>query len=333
MALEEQVQLFTLTISHKPIKINYMTRYMKYFPAVLMSVLLFTACKKKEYKMGDLTAPSEVTINTTIVGQDATHPNGNGSGDVQISLSGKNVLAYKIDYNAADGINLESITGGTVTKKYTTLGLNTYRITVVAYGPGGTSTTVTKEIQVRSDFTPSATIVTNLTGTGSKTWRVDKSIPAHFGVGPWSATSVTPEWWSAAINEKVSCCNCFYSATFTFTKTATGYTLAVASPEGAFTKTGALAGGLPGIPATGDEGCYSYAGGTSSFSFVPSSSGIAASTPSTKTAILLSGNNTYIGYGAQLKEYEILSITPTNMYLRVQGTETGNAWYLKLVSP
>jgi len=94
-----------------------------------------------------------------------------------------------------------------------------------------------------------------------------------------------------------------------------------------------LAGGLPGIPASGAEACYSYGGGSSSFSFVPSSSGIAASTPSTKTAILLSGNNTYIGYGAQLKEYEILSITPTSMYLRVQGTETGNAWYLKLVSP
>lgn len=311
-----------------------MTRYMKYYPAVLMSVMLFTACKKKEYSMGSLDAPTDVTINTTIVGQDATHPNGDGSGDVQISLTGKNVLAYKIDYNAADGITLESLPTGKATKKYTTLGLNTYRITVVAYGPGATSTTVTKDIQVRSDFTPNASIVTNLTGTGSKTWRVDKSIPAHFGVGPWSTTSLTPEWWSAAINEKVACCNCFYTATFTFTKAANGtYSLTVASPDGAFTKTGALAGGLPGIPSSGGEACYSYGGGTSSFSFVPSSSGIPASAPSTKTAILLGGNNTYIGYGAVLKEYEILSITPTSMYLRVQGTETGNAWYLKLVSP
>lgn len=31
-------------------------------------------------------------------------------------------------------------------------------------------------------------------------------------------------------------------------------------------------------------------------------------------------------------EYEILSITETSLYLRVQGTETGNAWYLKLKS-
>ena len=58
--------------------------------------------------------------------------------------------------------------------------------------------------------------------------------------------------------------------------------------------------------------------------------GIAASAPSTKTAIVLNGNNTFIGYGAVLKEYEIMSITATSLYLRVQGTETGNAWYIKL---
>lgn len=280
--------------------------------------------------MGDLTAPSDVTINTTIVGVDATHPNGDGSGDVQISITGKNVLSYKLDYDASDGITLEPLANGKTTKKYTKVGLNTYRLTAVVYGAGATATTVTKDIQVRSDFTPAASIVSNLTGTGSKTWKVDKSIAGHFGVGPWSATSVTPEWWSAAVDEKVGCCNCFYTASFTFTKTATGYTLTVATPDGAFTKTGAWAGGLPGIPASGAEGCYSYSGGSSAFSFVPSGSGIAASTPSTKTGILLSGNNTFIGYGAVLKEYEILTITATALYLRVQGTETGNAWYLKL---
>jgi hypothetical protein len=298
---------------------------------VFALLLLVGSCKKTEYSMGSLSAPTDVAINTTIVGQDASHPNGDGSGDVVISLSGKNVLSYNVDYDASDGISMVFLANGKATKKYTKLGLNTYRITVVAYGPGATSTTVTKDIQVQSNFTPDPTIVSNLTGTGSKSWSVDKSIPAHFGVGPWSATSVTPEWWSAGINEKVSCCNCFYTATFTFTKVSSGgYTLAVATPDGAFTKTGSLAGGLPGIPSTGAEGCYSYAGGTNSFAFVPSSSGIAASTPSTKTALQLNGNNTFIGYGAVLKEYEILSITATSLYLRVQGTEAGNAWYIKL---
>lgn len=306
-------------------------KHLKYFFYSLLLLMALNSCKKDEYNMGVLTAPTDLVINTTIVGQDATHPDGDGSGDVIISLTGKNVLSYKIDYDATDGIQLAYLSKPTTTKKYTTLGVNTYRITVVAYGAGASATTVTKDITLRSDFTPNPEIVTDLTGTGSKSWSVNKDVPGHFGVGPWSATSVTPEWWAAGVNEKVDCCNCFYTATFTFAKNSDGtYSLTVASPTGAFTKTGSLAGGLPGIPASGAEGCYDYAGGTSSFSFVPSSSGIDASAPSTKTAILLSGNNTYIGYGAVLKEYEILSITPTSLYLRVQGTETGNAWYLKL---
>lgn len=302
----------------------------RYYLVFALLIFLIASCKKVEYNMGSLTAPSNVVISTNIVGQDATHPNGDGSGDVAITLTGNNVLSYKIDYNAADGISLVFLPNGKATTKYTTLGLNTYRITVVAYGAGGTATTVTKDIQVQSNFTPDPTLVTNLTGTGSKTWKVDKDIPAHFGVGPWSATSVTPEWWAAGINEKVACCNCFYTASFTFTKVSTGsYTLTVATPDGAFTKTGSLAGGLPGIPSAGGEACYNYGGGTSTFSLVPSSSGIATAN-TTKTAILLAGNNTFIGYGAVLKEYEILSISATSLYLRVQGTETGNAWYLKL---
>jgi len=51
----------------------------------------------------------------------------------------------------------------------------------------------------------------------------------------------------------------------------------------------------------------------------------------TQTAILLSGSTVYIGYGSLQKEYEIVEITPTVMKLRIQGTETGNAWYLTLI--
>ena len=237
-----------------------------------------------------------------------------------------------IDYDASDGVNFQHLNRSQITRKYTSVGLNTYTVTVLAYGPGATSTVVSKEIQVRSDFTPDPDIVEALVGQDSKTWRVNKDVAAHLGVGPWDDGSTSPEWWAAAVDEKVACCNCFYTASFTFSRTQNGFQLTSSTPDGAFTKTGDLAGGLPGIPAAGDEGCYPYGGGTSSFSFVPSGTGVAASAPSTKTAISLAGSETFIGYGAVLKEYEILTISENELYLRVQGTETGNAWYLKLIA-
>lgn len=294
----------------------------------LLAVAFFlNGCKEKEYTMGSLTAPTNLVINTEVEGQDGTHPDGDGSGNVKITATADGAITYKFDYDASDPVDLVSVPSGSITKKYTKVGVNTYRITLVAYGKGGTSSTITKDVTVRSDFEPDPAIVTNLTGTGSKAWRVNKDVPGHFGVGPFGGSSV-PEWWAAGINEKVGCCNCFYTATFTFNKNGSNYTLDVATPDGAFTKTGSLTT-LPGIPGSGDEACYSYGGGSSAFSFVPASSGIAAGT-STQTSIQLAGNTTFIGYGALQKEYEILEISDTRMYLRVQGTETGNAWYIIL---
>lgn len=309
----------------------------KYIVGLFIVALTFISCNEEEYSLGDLSAPSNVIVNTEVVGQDATHPNGDGSGDVKITITGDNVLAYKVDYDANTALDLVQLPTGTTTKKYTSVGVNTYRITVVAYGKGGSSTNVTKEVTIRSDFTVAPAIATALTNNASKTWVVDSSVAGHLGVGPWNVDSIRPEWWAGGVNEKVASANCFYTATFTFAKVAaTGtYSLQVATPDGAFTKTGSLTT-LPGIAGSGDEGCYNYGGGSSAFSFVPSSTGApalpsnAANSPSTQTSILLSGVDTFIGYGAVQKEYEILAITDTYLYLRVQGTETGNAWYLKL---
>lgn len=323
----ERERLYTLTMFNKPTKSILMKKNIKYIAAILFTGTVFFACDSEEdYSMGELTPPSNIVIQTEIVGQDEINPNGDGSGDVIITVTASNAITYKIDFDANTPMDLVHIPTGTITKKYTTEGTNSYRITAVVYGKGGSSSIATKDITIRSDFNVDPEIVTNLTNNATKTWVVDKSVPGHLGVGPW-ATSSTPEWWSASIDEKVACCNCFYTATFAFTKTpANTYTIDVSTPDGAFTKTGSLAN-IPGIPATGDEGCYSYGGGSSAFSFTPATSGISAST---QTIISLGGSTTFIGYGALQKEYEIIELTSNYMYLRVQGTETGNAWYLKL---
>lgn len=304
----------------------------------ILVLVVFGSCKKTSYDIGDLNAPSNIVVTTDVIGQDATHPDGDGSGNVIIKVTGDNAMSYRIDFDISNPVELVDVPGGLVNKKFIKLGVNTYTLTVVVAGKGGATTTVTKDVTVRSDFTPTDEIITNLTNNASKTWVVDKDLPAHFGVGPWDVGSIRPEWYAAAPNEKAGCCPCFYSASFVFTKAGSGYTLQSIAPDGVFTKTGALAGGLPGVPASGGEACYSgYTGGTGAFVFAPASSGapaigVGSNFGSTQTSMILSGVNTFIGYGAVQKEFEILEITPTTMHLRVRGTETGNAWYIRLKS-
>jgi hypothetical protein len=223
---------------------------------MLNRIIIFTAilsmalgCSPTEdYTLGDLNPPSNIVINAEIVGKTPATPDGDGSGDVKFTITATDALNYRIDYDAADGISLDNLPTGKATRKYTKLGTNTYVVTVVAYGKGGSSSTATQEVTVQSSFSPDASIIDNLTGGGSKTWVVDQSVAGHLGVGPWSDGSSGPEWWAASIDEKVACCNCFYTATFKFNKIPGGYSLEVNTPDGAFTKTGSLAGGLPGIP-------------------------------------------------------------------------------------
>lgn len=307
----------------------------KYTIGIVLSLfLIVVSCVEDTYEFGDLKVPKDLVINVNIIGKTTALPFGDGSGEVIITLTAKDVITYQIGFSKIEdfgNVTYMSLPSGIIKKKFTDPGENTYRISVIAFGAGGVSTSLTKDIKVRSDYKPAPEIVTALIGNSSKAWIVDKSKQGHFGVGPISAA--TPVWWQAGVDEKVGCCPCFYTAKFIFANgTVAGtYKLTVESPDGIFTKTGDLAGGLPGIPATGAEGCYPFDGGTSSFNFVPSSSTVVAESASTKASILLSGVNTFIGYGATLKEYEIVEITPTYMYLRVQGTETGNAWYIKMI--
>ncbi len=308
----------------------------KYTIGIFLVVLAVIAgCKEETYEFGDLTAPSNLVINTDIVGISDENPNGDGSGEVVVTVSADNAITYHIGFNKIDdytAVNYSVLASGTTTHTFTDPGVNTYRISVIAYGPGGVATNLTKDISVRSDYVPDPEVVANITNGSSKTWVVDKDVAGHFGVGPWGSQS--PSWWQAGIDEKVTSAPCFYSTTFTFVENANGtYNLVVdASADGAFTKTGANTN-LPGIPDSGDEGCYTeYTGGSTSFSFVPSSSGITVDDtyPSTEIAIKLATDDAYIGYGSLQKEYEILVSTSDYLYLRVQGTETGNGWWLKL---
>lgn len=121
------------------------------FGIFFLLLFVVAGCSEDNYSLGDLRAPNNVLITAVIVGKDATNPDGDGSGKVNFTVSGNNILGAKIDYDNSDPKdwvilpNSNKVTG---TYKTDTAGINTYTVTVLASGVGGTLTTVTKNVTV-----------------------------------------------------------------------------------------------------------------------------------------------------------------------------------------
>ena len=286
----------------------------KLFLSFLATAILLSSCKEKEYVLGDLKAPTNLVITTVVKGTTTATPNGDGSGDVTFTLSAENALSFKIDYDATNSLDLVYLPTGTTTKKYTTLGTNTYKVTAVAYGRGGTSTTITKDITVQSNFTPDAAVVANLTGGSSKTWIVDKSVGGHFGVGPWSG-SIVPEWWAAGANEKPGCGlyddkYIFYLNGFKFDMITNGdvyiHNSLAASFPGSFQNLGDFTAPYQ------DQLNKSW-----------------TLTEGTENTITLS-NGAFLGFYTGVNTYRILDLTDSTMTLQYGHHAGGLKWYIRL---
>jgi hypothetical protein len=286
--------------------------------AIFSSLLLMiSGCKRESFSFGEVTAPSDLALTATVVGADAANPNGDGSGSVQVKVTSKNALNYKIDFG--DG-SFQMVPSGIITYKYNNPGTADYFITVNAIGTGGAVSTISKKVTVFVAFVIPAPIIAALTGGASKVWVTDKAAPGHFGVGP--ATGFYPDWYAAAPNSREACA---YDDEITFTLgTANKITMAVDNKGTSFSIGAAT--GFYGF--TGGDGCYPLnTGGTKQLAFMNATSG---STPAVSSQIqfMVPGNG-IINFGTGGTTYEIISYTATTVFLRNIGAD-GNAWYQKL---
>ncbi|MDH3322559.1 MAG: glucan endo-1,3-beta-D-glucosidase [Flavobacteriaceae bacterium] len=161
-----------------------------------MLALIMTSCEEENYEFGDFTVPSNIEISTEIVGQDAEHPYGDGSGKVNFTVTSNDAITYKFLYNGME----ESIPSGEKSEVFTKLGVNKHMVTFLAYGTAGTSSSKTIEVEVEYLYVPPADLLAMLTGGSSRTWRIKAESLGHFGVGP--ADSFDPIWWSATPFQK-----------------------------------------------------------------------------------------------------------------------------------
>ncbi|WP_166959439.1 glucan endo-1,3-beta-D-glucosidase [Yeosuana marina] len=165
----------------------------------LSIVSLFGSCQDDNLEMGDLIAPSNIDVQVLYADGDSfvTTGPGDGTGVVKLEATADNAISYQFVYNG----EAKSAPAGREGYTFSKLGLNTYAVTVLAFGRGGISSSKTLEVQVLSTYSPPADLLTMLTADSERVWRIKGESKPHFGLGPVAGT--TPfEWYSAGANEK-----------------------------------------------------------------------------------------------------------------------------------
>ena len=145
----------------------------------VFTFLLFFGCQDEDQEFGNVTPPANLVVDIDIVGQDSENPFGDGSGDVNFSASADGALGFAYIFNNSR----PQSPSGEATINFFVLGLNTYSVTVIAYGTGGAITSETFEIEVLSTYEPPADLITMLTNDSSRTWRIKAEAGGHFGLG------------------------------------------------------------------------------------------------------------------------------------------------------
>ena len=156
---------------------------------LLIALSLFiVSCQEDDISVGDLITPSNIDISVTYLDDtdddgdidDETTAPGLGSGLVRLSATADN--ATSIHFVIQNTTKLQ--TNGALEHNFTVLGENSYHVTVIAYGTGGTSATKTISVDVLALYEPPAELVTILNGNSQKSWRIAGDLPEHFGLGP-----------------------------------------------------------------------------------------------------------------------------------------------------
>lgn len=292
---------------------------------VAVVLLMVAGCQDDDNSFGSITAPSNLELGYTIEGVTADTPNGDGSGNVLLTAHADNAITYKFIY--PDGTSTTTPTGQ-VTKRFTTTGVNSYDVTVIAYGTGGVSTTgMITVVDLLSSFDDPVT-VQKLTGGSSKVWYWAASENGHLGVGPNTAdgNNYWAEWYMAAPFEKAGSetSSCLYNNKLTFTKDGNFLKFTLDNGGATFFNAGYTSVG--GGTQT-DDTCLPYdTSGQKTVMLEPALSYVAPEF-TTGTQLNITGGG-FMGYYIGTSTYEILELTDNRMVVRaVQGNNPGLAWY------
>jgi hypothetical protein len=295
----------------------------------IFSLLLMVNCQEDNYSFGALDAPSNLAITVDIIGKTDQTPFGDGSGKVKFTAVADNEISYK--YNFGDGIT-ETSPGGVAEHAFTSVGVNTYTVTIIASGKGGLTTNTTVDVKVLSNFSDekSTQLLTGGTATGKK-WYLAANEAGHLGVGQNDGDATKnyyPNYYQAAPFEKAA--TCFYDGDYTFALVGGKIEYKQDNKGNTFFQNSykSVAGGVNG----GDDQCLAYStAGTKTVALSPSTSVVSKNPEAAKETtgtVMNFSDGGFMGYYAGATQYEIMSLTENRMVVRfVQGNNAGLAWY------
>ena len=305
-----------------------MKKIFKPFSILAALLMLVIACQDDDKKFGDLVAPTNLTFSYDIVGQSAEFPNGDGTGKIVMHAGADNAISYKF---IVEGNDAGTVSGGNFPYTVTTQGVNSYEVTVVAYGKGGVATTASFMVEnVLLNFQDEET-TQFLTGGASKVWYIKAAEQGHLGVGPNTPDGANnwPSWYSAAPFEKAGAevSSCFYNSKFTFSLVDGLIKFEHDNGGASFVNKDYTA--EIGGTALGEDTCLPHdVSGVKNVTLGASSSYVANVSTGTQFTI---SNNGFLGYYIGAHTFEVMEITANRMQVRfLQGNTTANAWYLIL---
>jgi hypothetical protein len=295
----------------------------QYILVFLLGLMLLTGCKK-DYELGELITPTNLSVSYDIVGADAQNPYGDGSGIVNFSAAASNAITFT--YEFGDGKDIEPAPDGRISHLFSINGVHTYTVTVYAVGTGGVTSSKSIQIEVFSDFSDDEAVQL-LTGGGTKSWFWAADQTGHLGLGPNDQTypngaHTYPEWYQAAPWEKSE--TSLYECELVFTSNNEKVTFEQLNPTGE-----AFIQGLYSVElGYGPEGSYPFdISGVKNVSFSPSNSIATVDGGYRGTTMNLSDGG-FMGFYAGSSEYEIIEINEDYLTVRmVQANEPEYAWY------
>lgn len=171
---------------------------LKNIVSFIILALIMVNCEKEDPSVGEIIAPTNISVSTVVVGQDAENPYGDGTGVINFTATANHAITYKFVTEGGQ----QMAPNGKASLTFTNIGINTYQVVVLAVGTGGVTSSITMDVEVLVTYSPPADLLDKLVGDGSKTWRIKSEKKGHFGLGPVNG-NIPVEYFGVQPEEKV----------------------------------------------------------------------------------------------------------------------------------